>query len=253
MEGRELRKADVVTSVIVFLLGVFILIGAFRMPMKDSWGGVNNVWFVSPALFPLMIGTALILLSLALFAFALRQLEVGLKEAFRPEQKAGIVDRLLSGKNIKFIAILTMFISFIYLYIPRVDFFLSMWLFLAGFITMFYYERLDLLKKLYLFYLLGTVVFLLVFLFGLDKTLAKIYYFAVDILAIIFIFAYMIYARMVTKGDPGLRARFRASMAVAFVTPLFIIPVFKYLLMVVLPQEGMIIEFMNTIRYVWLK
>jgi hypothetical protein len=26
------------------------------MPMKDSWGGVQNVWFVSPALFPLFVG-----------------------------------------------------------------------------------------------------------------------------------------------------------------------------------------------------
>ena len=30
------------------------------MPMKDSFGGVMNVWYVSPALLPMIIGFAII-------------------------------------------------------------------------------------------------------------------------------------------------------------------------------------------------
>ena len=35
------------------------------MPMKDTWGGVQNVWFVSPALFPLFVGAMIMLLGAA--------------------------------------------------------------------------------------------------------------------------------------------------------------------------------------------
>jgi hypothetical protein len=56
MEKERLRKADVFCGGIIFLFGAWIVWQAFNMPMKDSWGGVQNVWFVSPALFPLFVG-----------------------------------------------------------------------------------------------------------------------------------------------------------------------------------------------------
>jgi hypothetical protein len=56
MEKDKLRKADIFSGSLVVLLGLFIISQAFGMPMKDSWGGVQNVWFVSPALFPLLVG-----------------------------------------------------------------------------------------------------------------------------------------------------------------------------------------------------
>ena len=62
LEKEKLRKADVYSGIIIFLFGAWIVWQASKMPMKDSWGGVQNVWFVSPALFPLFIGTTLIVL-----------------------------------------------------------------------------------------------------------------------------------------------------------------------------------------------
>ena len=53
LEKEKLRKADIFSGLAIFLFGLFMVLMASEMPMKDSWGGVQNVWYVSPALFPL--------------------------------------------------------------------------------------------------------------------------------------------------------------------------------------------------------
>jgi hypothetical protein len=53
LEKENLRKADVYSGAVISLFGLWIVLQAIKMPMKDSWGGVQNVWYVSPAIFPL--------------------------------------------------------------------------------------------------------------------------------------------------------------------------------------------------------
>ena len=62
IEKDKLRKADVYSGAIIFLFGLWVVLQALKMPMKDSWGGVQNVWYVSPALFPLFVGSMIMLL-----------------------------------------------------------------------------------------------------------------------------------------------------------------------------------------------
>jgi hypothetical protein len=52
MDKDKLRKADIFSGSIIMLFGLWIISQALQMPMKDSWGGVQNVWYVSPALLP---------------------------------------------------------------------------------------------------------------------------------------------------------------------------------------------------------
>ena len=66
MDKDKLRKADFFSGIIILLFGAWIVRQAFKMPMKDSYAGVQNVWYVSPALFPLLIGSILALLGLFL-------------------------------------------------------------------------------------------------------------------------------------------------------------------------------------------
>ena len=77
LEKEKLRKADVYSGIIIFLFGAWVVWQASKMPMKDSWGGVQNVWFVSPALFPLFVGAMIMLLGLLLSRAALKT--IGLK------------------------------------------------------------------------------------------------------------------------------------------------------------------------------
>ena len=162
MEKEKLRKADIFSGGIMFLFGLWILSQALKMPMKDSWGGVQNVWFVSPALFPLFVGAMIMLLGALLIRIAFR--EVGSEELKRVLRWLGspdVVRFLKTAPLLRFYAIVVLFFSFVYLNIPRIDFFLCSVLFLVVFISMFYFDDDILLKKMFFFYLAGTILFVL--------------------------------------------------------------------------------------------
>ena len=72
LEKDKLRKADIFSGLAIFVFGLWIVFQATKMPMKDSWGGVQNVWFVSPALFPLFVGAMIALLGALLVRTALK-------------------------------------------------------------------------------------------------------------------------------------------------------------------------------------
>ena len=66
LENEKLRQADIFAGIVISLFGLWVISQAMQMPMKDSWGGVQNVWFVSPALFPLFVGGVIVLLGIGL-------------------------------------------------------------------------------------------------------------------------------------------------------------------------------------------
>ena len=251
MDKNNLRRADLFTGALLFAFGLWMCLVSFKMPMKDSFGGVQNVWYVSPALLPLIIGFSLMLLSLLLIINSAKQTGFAwiAKEA---EKKLSTVSagHILSDKSMRFIAILTAFIAFVFLNIPRIDFFLSSWLFLLFFITMFYFDSNLLLVRLLKFYGACTFLFLLYFLFKLDNFADGIYYFMTDVFALCFIVAYTIFTAFAIKGNAELKRKFRSSLVVAVVVPLILCPVFKYFLLVPLPKEGLVIEgIMDMIKY----
>lgn len=69
----KLRRADVVASVILCLIGALVLLGAAGMPMSGSHGGREIRWYTSPAFLPLVIGALLIACSLGVLARAVRR------------------------------------------------------------------------------------------------------------------------------------------------------------------------------------
>ena len=220
------------------------------MPMKDSWGGVQNVWFVSPALFPLFVGGMIMLLGLLLVRTALKT--IGLK-AFGNTLQWLFSKALLQFLNtisiLRFYAIAVLFLALVYLYIPRIDFFLSALLFLSVFITMFYFDEAELLKKLFFFYLAGTVFFIIFFAAGIDGLLSRAFPFARDILALVFILGYCLYAWRLVRSSPLLRKKFRIGLIVAIVAPLLVGSIFKYFLLVPMPAEGMVVALLDALWY----
>jgi hypothetical protein len=218
--------------------------------MKDSWGGVQNVWFVSPALFPLFVGAMIMLLGLLLFRTALKA--IGIK-AFGKTLQWLMSSKLFQFLNtvsiLRFYAIAVLFLAFVYLNIPRIDFFLSAVLFLSVFITMFYFDEALLLKKLFFFYLAGTAFFMIYFAVGLDELLSQALPFAKDILALGFILGYCLYAWRLIRSNPLLRKKFRTGLIVALVAPLLVGLIFKYFLLVPMPAEGMVVALLDAIWY----
>jgi len=249
MDKDKMRKADIYSGAAICLFGLWIILQALKMPMKDSWGGVQNVWYVSPAIFPLVVGSMIMLLGALLCRTALKM--VGFKafgETVRWLLSKALLQFLNSTPNLRFYTIVVLFLSFVFLTIPRIDFFISAVLFLVVFITSFYFDDAMLLKKLFFFYLTGIIVLILYFAFGLNDPLGRIVPFPADILTICFIVSYSVYAWKLIRRNPMLRKKYRTAMILAFVSPFIVGTIFKYFLLVLMPSEGLIIAVMD---YFW--
>jgi hypothetical protein len=249
LDKEKLRKADVYSGAAIGLFGLWIVLQALKMPMKDSWGGVQNVWYVSPAIFPLFVGCMIMLLGALLCRTALKM--VGLKafaETLRWLSSKALLQFLNSIPNLRFYSIVVLFLSFVYLNIPRIDFFLSAVLFLTVFITSFYFDDAGLLKKLFFFYLGGVVVLTLYFLLGLNEPLRRTVPYPADILALIFICAYCVFAWKLVRNNAPLRKKFRTALIIGIASPFIVGMLFKYFLLVPMPAEGLVVAVMD---YFW--
>jgi hypothetical protein len=249
LDKKKLRKADVYSGAIICLFGLWIVLQALKMPMKDSWGGVQNVWYVSPAIFPLFVGCMIMLLGALLCRTALKR--IGIKafvETLRWLSSKALFQFLNSIPNLRFYSIVVLFLSFVYLNIPRIDFFLSAVLFLTVFITSFYFDDAELLKKLFAFYLAGVIILIIYFLTGLNDSLGRIVPFPADILALCFIVAYCVYAWMLIRTNIVLRKKYRTALIIAVASPFIVGTIFKYFLLVPMPAEGLVVSVMD---YFW--
>ena len=250
MEKDKLRRADFFSGGIIFLIGCFIVSQALKMPMKDSWGGVQNVWYVSPAIFPLFIGSMISLLGALLVRTALKETGFdGIRQVgtFIISPQMGRFLKL--DENVRFYAIIAMLISFVYLYLPRVDFFLAAIQFLMVFICMFYLDNIMVLKRLFVFYLVLTLIFIVFIVTGIFTYFSSFADYPQDILLLIFIPCFGGFAFFQTKNDPLLAKKFRTSLIIAIVAPLVIGMIFKYFLLVPMPFEGLVIELADLIWY----
>jgi hypothetical protein len=212
--------------------------------MKDSWGGVMNVWFVSPGLFPVGIGLLIIIMGIVLCQRAIK--DGGAKKFF---ENLSHREKDSFGKTLRFFGILLVIVAYVYLYIPRIDYFLSTVLCLMVFISFFYLDRPGFLKRLFTFYLVGCLLLLIVFLVGIDKQLNERFTYFMDLLVFLFLLAYFTYCRILIRGDTVLQKKLRITLIMSIVPSLVLIPSFKYFLLVPLPVEGGFIELMNIVRY----
>ena len=245
MDKVEMRKKDFVTSLILIAFGIFmILYTVTEIPMKDSFGGVMNVWYVSPGLFPIWIGGLIIIMGIILCHRAVKD---GGAKKFYEDLSHRRKDS--SGKMQRFWGILLVILAYVYLYIPRIDYFLSTMLCLMVFISFFYLDRPGFLNRLSLFYLSGCLLFLAIFLVGVDKKLNERFLYSMDLLAFLFFLSYLIYCKVLIRGDGVLKRRLKMTLIMSIVPSLILIPSFKYFLLVPLPVEGGFIELMNIVRY----
>ena len=250
MDKDKLRKADVFSGGLIFLCGAAIVAQALKMPMKDSWGGVQNVWYVSPAIFPLFVGSMIMLLGGLLVRTALKETGfTAIREVVSGFFTPRFAAFLKADVNLRFYAIVTILTSFVFLYIPRVDFFLAAVAFLVSFIIAFYIDRIDILKRLFGFYLAQVAIFLIFLLSGISEMLTSVLAYPGDGLMLLFIISFALFARRLCREEEALRKKYNIALAVALVAPLFIGIVFKYFLMVPMPFEGHVVELLDAVWY----
>jgi len=249
LEKEKMRKADVFSGAVVSLFGLWIISEAFKMPMKDSWGGVMNVWFVSPALLPLSIGIVITLLGLILCRIALKAIGFAeFKNTVHWLLSRHLVNFLALDTTIRFYAIAVLFLTLVFLNLARIDFFLSAVLFLFAFITMFYFYDDGLMKKFLFFYLAGELGFIIYFALGFGTLVDEMVPYGTDWLALCFLAGYVLYVWTFVRRTPDLRKRYRLGLIVGLLAPFLIGPIFKYFLLVPMPKEGLVVAVLD---YIW--
>ncbi|HUX20733.1 MAG TPA: hypothetical protein VMW69_05810 [Spirochaetia bacterium] len=243
-DKQKLRRGDFVMSSILILFGIFVIVEAFQMPMQAKYGGVESFWYVSPALMPLIVGSAIILFSVFVLVRAIK--DGGARLFFEMISKR---TRGISDAGIRFAAIVIALALFVFLDIPRVDFFLSILFFLLYFISVFYFDNMGLLKKLTIFFVAAHAVLLVIFATGLAGGLNQAFAYTTDVVALLFIVAFWVYARALVARDNLLRKKLRLTLIVSIVVPLILCPIFMYGLLVPMPYQGGILSLMDLVRY----
>ena len=250
MEKEQLRKADIFSGSLIVLLGVFIIFQAFGMPMKDSWGGVQNVWYVSPALFPLLVGGMLTFLGLVLISVALKTVHgSGIKSVFTFLLSQEFLLFLRKTEVIRFYAIVFNLMVFVFLMVPRIDFFLGAILFLLISFFMFYLGDAKLLLRVLWFTVFVALFLSIFFWLGLGEAFADTLTFASDWIVVGFIASLCVVVRRSVKGNAEILRKYRRSIIIAFVAPFTIGVIFKYFLLVPMPYEGLIVQLLDSIWY----
>jgi hypothetical protein len=250
MDQSKLRRADLFSGGVIILFGLWVVLQALQMPMKGSWGGVQNVWFVSPALFPLFVGAMIVLLGALLVRTAYRAVgRAGFAEVVRWIGSVEFVGYLGTAPVIRFYAMVVLFFSYVFLAIPRVDFFLASVLFVLAFITMFYFDDDGALRRLLFAYLAVSAMLFGFFAAGLAQHLDPFVPHAADWLTLGLLASYGVYAWRLARGNALLRRKYRVALVLAVAAPFTIGLAFKYLLLVPMPKEGLIALTLDALWY----
>ena len=250
LSKEKLRKADVFTGCLITLLGIWISLEALEMPMKESYGGVQNVWYVSPAIFPLIIGGVLSLLGLLLLSIAVKSIGIGdTLQLFKDAFNKVFSRHKLTLSTARFLSIVSCFVFFIFMNVPRVDFVICSILFLFVFIQSFYPDEEKYLIRISTIYFIGSMVFVAYFGFGFAKSLQASYRYITDIMNVVFILVMVVYTFWLFRREAELYRKFKIGLIISFIVPLFVGPIFKYRLLIPLPYEGLTAEFMDFLVY----
>jgi hypothetical protein len=242
----KLRESDFITSLVLIIFSIWELKTSFGMPRTESFAGVSNVWYVAPGLLPMFIGVCLFGLGVTLLINSIRS--GGAHSLITRFSRGSKADKKISDSTINLLLIFVALCSFVYLVIPRVDFFLGIANFLFFFIASFYFKDEKFKRHYGLAYSLGMLIFAILVISGVFDVLNSLFKYTFDV---VFLIAILVQIFMVRKIAVRLdiKNKFRVSWIVSIATPALLIPVFRYLLLIQLPYEGGIIKLMNLFYY----
>ncbi len=63
--NNKLRKADIITSIVIFLFGLYVFCSGIYMLFYAVTG--TKIWYYSPGIYPVILGIILMMLSVMLF------------------------------------------------------------------------------------------------------------------------------------------------------------------------------------------
>ncbi|MBU2980206.1 tripartite tricarboxylate transporter TctB family protein [Lentibacter algarum] len=133
---KPLRRADIVASSAMIGLGGIVVYGATRMPWSSTVTGSSDQWYVSPGLFPAVIGVLLIVFNLRVLVTAIK--EGGCEGLW--SSTVGWFGRLPQNRPVQRVLLITLLMSiYVFAAVGRVNFLLASGGFLFLTIALFWW------------------------------------------------------------------------------------------------------------------
>ena len=238
----RMRRADFWTSLIFFGIAAGMIGSAMTMPLKESFAGVQNAWYVSPALLPLMIAGGLLILATTLLCNAIRT--GGAAAALASLGRWAEASRDATVRMLVSIAIIA---GYVFGLIPRVDYVIATALFLQVFIAAFYVGRKEIMRLQTASFLLLVAPAFLADLLGVYPSPGTAPRYALDLIVLLIAFGLGLVTWRRLAPDPIGRRRFAITTTVSIVVALLTSVSFKFGLLVPLPAEGPVVRAMETV------
>ena len=243
-----LRRADFKIGLILISIVTLLLWVTSSFPMTGDFGGVDSRWYVSPALFPLVLLILLFVLSAYLIFVAIKA--NGTEQFLKLDQWIG--NYKLTVDRDRWFVIIQLSL-YIYITIPSMDFYLATVLFLSSLTIRFFLENTALnriAKLVCLWSFIAVLVSRLLseagfFWFSLEATVDEKQLLFTDIAVIIgLVFL------LVRTWQLNTRNNNKALFVTILLVPLFLVISFNFLLQVPMPVEyGTVIKGLEFIWY----
>jgi hypothetical protein len=238
----RMRKADFWTSLVFFGIAAGMIGSAMTMPLRESFAGVQNAWYVSPALLPLMIAGGILILATTLLCNAIRT--GGARAALASLGRWAEASRDATARMLVSIAMIA---GYVFGLIPRVDYVIATALFLQVFIAAFYVGRKEIMRLQTASFLLLIVPAFLADLLGIYPSPGTAPRYALDLIVLLIGLGIGFVTWRRIAPDPVGRRRYTITIAVSIVVALFTSVSFKFGLLVPLPAEGPVVRAMETV------
>ncbi|MEO0793844.1 MAG: hypothetical protein AAFX93_01705 [Verrucomicrobiota bacterium] len=236
-------RKDFISGLILSLFSVYVLIQGAQYPLTGAYGGVDNAWYVSPALMPLFIGLVLLILSLFL---------MGKAGAALGWSAIGKVDfwtvKRFTETQWSVVQIIALLAAYVLCLIPNVDFLVASWLFLICLSFRFFVPEAGAVGKL-MFWLIGgaSLWALAINVVGaFDEESRRVL--AADTLVLPILAFGWAQVWIYLQGQ-GLQRQRRQLLWATVLIPFIVVLIFKFLLLVPMPAEGSILLIIDWIYF----
>jgi len=232
LEQQQMHGWDFAFSLVVMVFALVVVANSLTMPFSGTVGGVTTEWYESPGLLPLFIGCSLFAAGLSVFLKS--KAEQGKALFAKHYKNINPTGFLISGGGI---------ITYIYVLITWYDFFLASAAFLIFYIGLYYLDTESITKQLLKIYSATVVFSLLLFGSGASEYANAIYPYTTDVVLVVsalVMSGYLFHTAKQTSAE--MTAKVRRLLIISIVFPAVLCPIFRYFLLVPLPNEGLIVE-----------
>ncbi|MCI2282755.1 tripartite tricarboxylate transporter TctB family protein [Colwellia sp. MSW7] len=250
VKSRALSRANFKVGLVLLIICAAFFVHTLSFPMTGSYGGVENQWYVSPALFPLSVLSILMILSVILIIKAWKDCDY-----FNVPMDHSGAETINNRKNIDKWYVIILLCLYVYVYIPSADFYLVTCLFVLSLILRFYLQLTGIWRWVLYVHIPLTIVLLSVrsmnseaFSWFLTESIVDEPLILInDLCSVTALFLLLLSSVINLKSKPAKLVR---VLMYSMLIPLILICIFSFVLYVPMPVEyGSVSSFLNYFVY----